>query len=96
MTRNTATVEELKLKGFQAINDFSLEQCVNAIQRGDAYDLQNNGTYIRVRFTASDGWASGDMMRRVTEQEFAKFMEERNKNAFQMKRKERPDWKQDD
>lgn len=96
MTRKTVTVEELKRKGFQAINDFSLEQCVVAIKRGDAFDLQNNGTYIRVRFTAYDGWASGDMMRRATEQEYTEFMEERKKNTFQVKRKEHPDWKQDD
>lgn len=96
MTRKTTSVEELRSKGFQAINDFSLEQCVRAIKRDDAFDMSNNGAYIRVRFTAPDGIASGDMMRRVTELEYTEFMKERKKNTFQVQRKERPDWKQDD
>jgi hypothetical protein len=96
MTRKNVTVESLRSKGFEGICDFSLEQCEAAIKRGDKYDMTNNGAYIRVRFTGEDGWATGDMMRRCTDDETAKFLENRSMNTYQIRREQRPDWKQDD
>lgn len=97
MTRNNASIEELRRLGYQAINDFSLSQCLKAIKSGDRYTVTNEGgVYVRVRFVGVDGWATGDMMRRATEAETAAFCEERSKNSYQVKRKEFPDWKQDD
>lgn len=99
MTRNNASIEELRRLGYQAINDFSLSQCLTAIKAGDKYTVANEfGVYIRVRFVGIDGWATGDMMRRATEAETAAYIAERDKgyHSYQVKRKEFPDWKQDD
>ena len=96
MTRKNVTVEALKNKGFEGICDFSLEQCVNAIKNGDKFNMTNNGAYVRVRFIGEDGWATGDMMRRCTEEETNRFLAERSKNTYKVQRKQFPDEKQDD
>ena len=96
MKRSEATVETLRNKGFTGICDFSLEQCVAAIKRQDKFQMDNNGTYIRVRFIGEDGWATGDMMRRCTQEEAQDYIARRSENSYQVRRTERPDWKQDD